>query len=324
MSHTEKLLSVVIPTLNRRHLLEKTLTWIINELSGHEDCVELVVINNSSDDNTIDFLESWQKKHPVKIISFEKRVNIDESFERCIKNSCGKYINIFGDDDLPIPGFLSRVLNCLKKNDDIGLIYLNRLIGNIDLSFVGEVAHPNHGIDEKIYSCNEFISKFTHWPGFISSLIFSRETWIKGEKYYQDKYLGYKFLARVYAGCNDKTCIYIGAPALVQRRGQQAWKSQWPRYWLVNMPKMLADFDRSGVSKGALLNWQKYEVKSFRFFIDCFVAKAFGYSKSDQFWSEAASFQKNRLRLGILIFFQYIFPSRVAKAIYFSIGKYRD
>lgn len=321
MKSTQKLLSLVVPTLNRRGLLEITLNSLLIDIEGFESDVEFVVVNNASDDNTLEFLNEWSIGKPVRIASFDKRVNIDESFQRCVDITTGRFINIFGDDDLPIPGFISRTIDLIKKSPDVDIFYYNRLIGDINLKEIGELAHPNYGVGDERYPTAVFIARFTHWPGFISSLIFSRAAWISGEAFYSDNYIGYKFLARIYAGCAGRQCIYAGIPALIQRRGKQVWKKEWPRYWLVNMPKLLNDLDHAGITNDALNSWSKNEVTSKRLAIDCLVAKAYDYSASDIFWTEAAKFQPAFRRI-LLKAVQFLLPTTIAKVLYFSGGKY--
>ena len=321
-SNNKKLLSIVIPTLNRRQLLEETINALLIEIKGFESEVEFIVINNASDDDTDVFLTEKCLNTKVKYLSFTERVNIDDSFLRCITHSNGHFINIFGDDDLPLPGYVSRLINLIKSDSNIGIIYLNRLIGDENLINIGEVAHGSFGLSIQNLSSSDFIEKFTHWPGFISSLIFSRTSWNMGESSYNDLFLGYKFLARIYAGLKDLNCVYVGAPALIQRRGIQAWKSDWPRYWLVNMPRLLVSFDDKGTTKNALSHWNANEVTLKRVLIDCLVAKAFKYKFNDSFWNEATRYQPFARGLVIQIV-RIIAPPILMSWLYFNLGKYK-
>ena len=66
------LLSILIPTYNRRVELERAIDSILGQnLSGDFDnLIEIIIHNNASTDDTYDFLESLQGKslfgHPVK------------------------------------------------------------------------------------------------------------------------------------------------------------------------------------------------------------------------------------------------------------------
>lgn len=321
VANNEKLLSIVVPTLNRKTLLAETLYILLKDIQGFESEVELIVINNSSDDDTEDFVRTKLSDTVIKFFSFADRVNIDDSFLRCVNNSNGKFINIFGDDDLPFPGYIRSLLEILNTDTNLGLIYLNRLIGDETLSNFGEIAHSDSGLASQVLNTNEFISKFTHWPGFVSALIFNRDCWIDGESYYRHEFLGYKFLARVYAGLGTKNCVYVGIPHLAQRRGLQSWKSEWPRFWLVNMPNLLKTLESSGITYGALSRWQTHEVTFKRLIIDCLVAKAYGYRLMDPFWFTAARYQ-TMLRAVAVHLIQIFIPCFLVRTVYFSFGKY--
>lgn len=316
------LLSVVVPTLNRRSLLETTLNYLCAEMNGYESDVEFIVVDNASEDDTVDFLRSYKNSDQFRLVCFGERANIDDSFRRCIEVSNGCHINIFGDDDIPMSGFIKKTLEIIKSNDQASFIYFNRLIGDIELREIAEVAHPDRGFETLSFNIKDFIRGFTHHPSFISSLVFSRDTWSRGEMFYRNEYLGYKFLARIYGGSKDREIVYVGMPSLIQRRGHQSWKKDWPRYWLVNMPSLLSTFDDNGYTAGALDQWRRRDVSVKRLVIDCVVAKAYAYENDDAFWTLASRFQPVTRRW-IMFLIRFLLPSALAKAIYFRRGKYR-
>lgn len=317
-----KLLSIVVPTLNRRELLPETLQRLSDEIQGHESQVEFIVVNNASDDDTLEFLTKWKTHVPIRIVSFDVRVDIDTSFRRCVEATTGRYINIFGDDDLPMPGFVRCIIQILNADKSPALIYFNRLVGDEALHHVAEVAHPDHGMEIAFFDTGSFIREFTHSPGFITSLVFDRHCWAEGERFYSSDFQGYKFLARIYGGSEGRNCIYVGMPSLIQRRGIQSWKKDWPRYWLVNMPSLLAALEEAGITSGALEQWRSKEVPLKRLVVDCVVAKAYDYRVNDPFWALASRFQyKHRAVLIQLV--RFLVPSFLARAVYFRHGKYK-
>lgn len=317
-----KLLSVVVPTLNRRSLLETTLNYLCGEIAGHESEVEFIVVDNSSDDDTLTFLRTYKNSDRFRLVHYDERVQADDSFLRCIDLSTGKYINIFGDDDIPMAGFIRNTLNIIKSHESASFIYFNRLVGNESLGNISEVAHPELGFETIQFRTHDFIRVFSHHAGFISSLVFSRETWALGQDFYLEEYSGYKFLARIYGGSKDREIVYVGMPSLIQRRGHQSWKKDWPRYWLVSMPSLLKAFDDSGHTSGALNQWRSRDVSLKRLVIDCLVAKAYAYEHNDPFWTLASKFQP-LTRRWVIFLIRFLLPSVLAKTLYFRRGKYR-
>lgn len=290
-------LVIAVPTLNRQVLLARTLEALRVQLPEALVEVQLKVFDNASDDGTESLFQKPDPPFPeIPYHRFADRVGIDESFARTVRQCGGDYILLFGDDDIPLPGFLREVTTALRDGDWPALMYVNRLIGNASLEKTAEVAHPFLPYGRLSLPIGEFIERFTHGPGFVSSLIFSRAAWDEGRELARAEYDGYIFLSRIYWGSRGRKAVYLGAPLLIQRRGVQAWKKEWPRYWLVGMPTLLDDLDRGKVSARSLENWQRNEVSDFRFLVDCVVAKAYGYPLGGAFWKVSRSFQPRRRR----------------------------
>jgi glycosyltransferase involved in cell wall biosynthesis len=309
--------------VNRRALLAQTLEAFAAILTDVGDQVECIVIDNASEDDTAAWLRSFAENNPsFRVICESQRLDVDDSFVRCVGLSTGEYICLFGDDDIPYPHFLKKLLSVIENGGAPAFLYMNRLIGDHDLSTVGEVAHPKHGLDDVGQPVATFIREFTHGPGFISSLVFRRDVWERGTYAYMPRFEGYKFLSRVYAGSKGKECVYIGLPSLIQRRGIQIWKARWPRFWLVNMPSLLQFVETEGVTRGAVQYWAENEVSMKRLLIDCLVAKAFHYSPLDPFWREARQFHRLPKRL-IISAVQWMVPAFLMNFLYFRVSKYR-
>ncbi len=310
-------LAIAVPTLNRRGLLSETLRLLIAQLPEAEIEVSLCVSDNASDDGTHELFAAGGEFETVRYHRHENRVGIDESFRRTVELAKGNFILLFGDDDIPLPGFLKEVTRALRKSADAGFLYVNRLIGDMSLKKTAEVAHEDCPFGSaQILEVGEFIERFTHWPGFVTSLVFSRRTWEEGLDAYSERFDGYSFLARVYWGARKRNAIYVPSPLLIQRRGVLAWKKEWPRYWLLSMPRMLRHFDMEGITQKAVANWLAAEVTTLRFSVDCFVAKAYGYAPRAEFWSESRSFQPSLIRRIISLGIEWFLPSVLAKALY--------
>lgn len=316
MNNDTILLSIVIPTLNRRTLLAQTLREVYVQVEPLSEKVELLVSDNASDDGTRElFLDGGEFSKYISYRRFEERLNIDESFARSYSLSEGKFVLLFGDDDIPLPGFVSHVVSVLERYSEVGFVYVNRIIGDINLCGTTEVPHADKPYGIHTLDLSTFIRKFTDWPGFVSCLIFSRKSWDEGEDS-PSCFDGYNFLARVYAGSAGRMVLYLGSPLVLQRRGVQSWKRHWPRYCLVSVPRLLSWLENRGLTSGALDNWLENNISTKRFFIDCLVASAYGYQRADSFWQESRSYQRNQVRKLISWAFQYVVPSSITKFIY--------
>jgi len=317
----EVVLSIVIPTLNRRELLEKTLDLLIKQLSDALITIEVIVCDNASNDNTETlFNDDGRFANIVKYVRYNDRVNIDDSFARSIALCAGKYVNLFGDDDLPLPGFIKELTYTISTNKNVDLFYINRVVGDENLFNTSFIPHSNSPFGIRLMSISKFVNEFTHWPGFVTCLVFSANAWERsfGEKTYFD---GYNFLSRIYIGCKDKIACFIASPLVLQRRGIQSWKKFWPQYWLVSMPQLLENLEINNVTSGALTTWRQKEVTTKRYLIDRFVAKAYAYPITSLFWKESRKYQVSGIRQIGSLFIQYLVPVFIAKFLYSKTNK---
>lgn len=309
-------LSIAIPTLNRAKCLEETLDFLLSQIDQAKIDVEVNVCDNASVDHTPDLFSGSEKYNKVKYFRFDERVDIDGSFERAVSICDGDYILLLGDDDIPMPGFIFEVSKRILDSPAANFFYVNRIIGDENLNNCSEVPHSNEPYGILKYRLSDFIKEFNHWPGFVSCLIFSKISYENG-KSHSIGYDGYNFLSRIYAGSNtDKEVIFICSPLILHRRGVQSWKRNWPRYWLVSMPRLLSNLETLGFTKGAVHNWSINEVSLKRFIIDSLVAKAYDYRVSDKFWKESRFYQTSILKKMSSLLIQFTIPAFFAKAIY--------
>lgn len=105
--------SVIIPTYNRAHLLEKTIPTYLQE-----NVKEIIIVNDASTDNTHDVLIKLKKKYPIiKIVNL-----LQNSKQTYSKNIGMEYISsnisfvYFGDDDsILLPNSMKYLLETIKK-----------------------------------------------------------------------------------------------------------------------------------------------------------------------------------------------------------------
>jgi len=317
----EVLLSVAIPTLNRRKLLEITLSQLIPQIDKYNN-IELIVSDNCSTDDTHLLFENNGKflKDNITYRRFDEKVDADNSFKRTVDLTNGKYVVLFGDDDIPLPGFIDEVIKTLIKYSEISILYVNRIVGDENMQNCSFIPHINQTFGTYLYNISDFIKEFTHWPGFVTCLIFSKKLWNNTSDLISD-FSGYDFLFRIYLGSKDSQACFLASPLILQRRGIQSWKKFWPTYWLVSMPGLLSELEKKDVTQKALEHWQLFEVSEKRFFIDNFVAKAYGYSINSDFWIKSRKFQKSKKRKIISIFIQFLLPVFIAKFIYSKSNK---
>ncbi|MGA7325468.1 MAG: glycosyltransferase [Rhodomicrobium sp.] len=100
----------MIPTRERGRYLEHSLN---TTLTCASECVEILVSDNASEDNTASLLKAQRYRH-VKYVRTKKRVSICANFESAFQNASGKYILCLGDNDAVLPSGIAELLEMLE------------------------------------------------------------------------------------------------------------------------------------------------------------------------------------------------------------------
>ncbi len=117
-------LSVVIPTMNKVALLERTLDALLGQELAPDDVWEIIVINDGSTDGTAAFLESRAGTGNVSLVVVTPPANVGRARARNLgaRAARGTWILFLDDDIVAPPGLLRAHLALLDTNPDCGTI----------------------------------------------------------------------------------------------------------------------------------------------------------------------------------------------------------
>jgi glycosyltransferase involved in cell wall biosynthesis len=107
-------LSVIIPAFNEESLIVSTLDCLHSYLSARPQSFEILVVDDGSQDKTVEFVRQLQKTHErLRLLSNPQNMGKGFSIQRGVLESRGQLI-IFTDADLPykldaIDGFLQAL-----------------------------------------------------------------------------------------------------------------------------------------------------------------------------------------------------------------------
>ena len=117
------LVSVVMPTYNRIHLLPRSIESILNQTY---DKFEFIIVDDASTDGSNNLLESYAKLDPrIRILTNETNKGISYSRNKGTDAAKGKYVAIMDSDDFSLPTRFEKHVEYLEKHDDV--IALNAL-----------------------------------------------------------------------------------------------------------------------------------------------------------------------------------------------------
>lgn len=174
-AESDILLTFAIPTFNRLECLRLLVDSVANQVSrinAHGQRVEVLICDNASSDGTANYLGALGVREGVRVIRHSSNLGADANMIHCFRQARGKYLWICGDDDLPLPGALDFVVDCLER-DAPALLYLPARWHSGDLTrFLSERAQPGAILSVDAMSlalrANAYIT-------FISSWVVNRE-----------------------------------------------------------------------------------------------------------------------------------------------------
>lgn len=131
MQSKAPLLSILIPTYNRKNELARAIESILGQsVLKNEvlDKIEIIVQNNASTDETYCFLEEIKFTHPcLKIFHNDTNIQLYGNIYEIIKRASGKYVLYLTDDDYLVPQSLQKILTILSSTN-YDFIRLNLMI----------------------------------------------------------------------------------------------------------------------------------------------------------------------------------------------------
>lgn len=117
---TRPLLTIAVPTYNRAECLRELLSGLADQLQN-ESRVELIISDNASPDETPAVVQDFVARGlHVRYLRNTKNIGPDANFLQCFEQACGKYVWLFSDDDLIVPGGVDKILSyCASANYDL-------------------------------------------------------------------------------------------------------------------------------------------------------------------------------------------------------------
>lgn len=124
LSLKQPLVSVVMPTYNYAQFIGDAIRSVLDQTY---DNIELIIIDNYSEDNTEDIVASFGDAR-IKYKKFRNNGIIAASRNVGINESQGKYIAFLDSDDMWKPAKIEKQIELLERDDDIFLVYSRYII----------------------------------------------------------------------------------------------------------------------------------------------------------------------------------------------------
>lgn len=164
MKDNNPLVSIIIPTHNRRDLIIETLNSVVEQTYRN---IELIIVDDHSNDNSEELIQQYIQKHENVNIEYLKSPRFGGCAARNVgfAVSHGQYIQFFDDDDLMESNHIEKKMISLIKNncDFITCNYVffdsntSDIVGRKDISSI------------KHNAVGHFLSKALPTPSFLCS-----------------------------------------------------------------------------------------------------------------------------------------------------------
>lgn len=111
------LLTIAVPSYNRAGCLRELLSVLTDQLRN-EPRVEFIISDNASPDETPAVVQEFVARGLcVRYIRNTQNIGPDANFLQCFEQARGKYVWLFSDDDLIVPGAVAKILGYCEAAD---------------------------------------------------------------------------------------------------------------------------------------------------------------------------------------------------------------
>lgn len=121
MNSYSPLISVIVPAYNAEAFIGQTLDSVLSQTYKN---IEVLVVNDGSQDRTAEIVDSIAQKDHRVILLQQSNVGVAAARNLAIQNSCGEYIAPIDADDIWFPQKLEKQMQLMLKADScVGLVY---------------------------------------------------------------------------------------------------------------------------------------------------------------------------------------------------------
>ena len=158
------LVSVVIPCFNHESFVRDSIQGVINQSYQN---IELIIIDDGSDDDSVQIIQDISKECKKRFVRFEFRhrpnkglsATLDEALEWCQ----GKYFSVIASDDQMLPNKTEIQVEYIEKHNDVQAVMSSVNWINSDNEIISErkLSYKEYGFEDiflskqSLYACTQ-------------------------------------------------------------------------------------------------------------------------------------------------------------------------
>lgn len=228
-------LSVCIPSFRRPERLEETLEAFLPQVQPHG--IAICVSYNDDSAGTEDVLRRFKTRYPhVFWVTDTAVTGIDRNIVASVALARSRYVWLFGDDDIPEPAAIDRILNAVRAGEP-AMVVVNGATYDSELARVIEPARLRIAAD-RLYASGEnarFLSDTASYATFLGAVVVDRDLWsrIDPAPFCKSDYV---HVAVGYRAVIGRAAKVIAEPLIRIRLGGATWAARYFQVELVNWP----------------------------------------------------------------------------------------
>lgn len=179
------LVSVIVPTYNRRRLLEKCLASVFSQDISELGELQVIVVDDGSLDGTWEWLQQLKQEHPCLVPLRLGNVGVARARNEGMKAATGTYIRFLDSDDEMAPDSLVKLLKPALDSgcDLVTAAYYRKVAGTVSLKCLMKPAG--------LMSVQDYVGLFVRYAtsytvGVVWNKLFRRELILQGGISFQD------------------------------------------------------------------------------------------------------------------------------------------
>jgi glycosyltransferase involved in cell wall biosynthesis len=147
----EPIISIIVPTYNRGHLIDKTLLSLLTQSDSR---YEIIVVDDGSTDNTEDIIKPYLSDK----VSYFKKENAERAAARNFgtQKARGIYVNWFDSDDIALENHVATAVEMIEKYNNPEVFALGYSIADTSGKLIQDFVYSKEIMNSEIHKGNFF------------------------------------------------------------------------------------------------------------------------------------------------------------------------
>lgn len=127
-------LSIIIVSFNTRDITENCLKSVLKSLENSKLGYEVIVIDNDSQDGSVDMIRGLQEKYPqIKLVENKINAGFGKANDQGVKRATSEYVLLLNSDTVVLDDAVEKLLTFFKENEK-NIHFLGGKLLNQDMS----------------------------------------------------------------------------------------------------------------------------------------------------------------------------------------------